>query len=1114
MTRELVISVLGPLTVTVAGPAANGFVSRKAQALLAYLAVESARSHTRDELAGLLWPEYPTASARASLRSVLANVRAVVDDRDATPPVFLVEHDTIQLNAAHPIDVDTGFFDAPLPAPGRPMAEISHLEAAVARVRGPFLAGFSLPDSPPFEEWVLVRREFYARRIAESLHFLAHHYEARQEQAKALSYARQWCEADPWNEAAHQLIMRLLAAQGQRSLAIAHFERCRQILADELEIEPSPETIDLAERIRRGDVAVAPQASHYRPTPHTTPRLLMPTVGRAREIEQLTAMLADPRQRLITIVGPGGAGKSHLATAIANRQEEHFRDGAAIVALAGLQEADGIAAAVAHALHLPLDANLSVDTQLRDYLTARQMLLVLDNFEHLLDGTPLVQEWLHAAGALKILATSRVRLNIAGEQLLPLGGLPCTDDSRQAGRALPGDAQRSDAMLLFIETAQRLRPDWLADADDLAHVHRICRMLDGLPLAILLAASWIQSLRPAEIAAELEQGMEILHSADPALPERHRSIEIVFEHSWRLLSAGEQQVFAQLAVFHGGFTREAAAAVTAATLAQLHALTGKFFINRNAAGRFTLHELLRQFAAQKHSERAPEPRAVQAAHATHFLDDAAARTHDLVGVRQAEVMRAMEADAENLRSAWQWAATHDRRDLLLRSAEAVGRFYTLSGRYREGESIFRFAADHMAPVPDDVEDARLLARLLRWHGHFCRHLGRIDAADQSLQRGLAISGSAAHAGALQREYALLRAEQGMLESNHGDAQAYLAEAVALLRASGDDWELANCLWQWGSFAVNERLSNAAGHALLQESLQIFQRLGDRFTACTLMAEIGFLATLRGNHARGAALTQQALRSASELDNPILIARCATSLAYGHLFAGRFSDAYEVLETNAPLFAGLGKQVMTARVQIFRANILLHLGQYSEVLELMGTPAGEVEESSNTRSFRLWQVGDARLALGMAADARATLAESVAIHRQTQYDERLYGVLTSLGFATFALADTRAGQACLAETVAAVADEHLSFTVVRVLLLAVQAALTGDEVETAVELYALAASTPHVANSRWYDRVIGEPVRAASTSLPAEAVLAAQTRGARLGLSEALATVSRSLAVAP
>ena len=1107
MTRELVISVLGPLTVTMANSAVNGFVSRKAQALLAYLAVESARSHTRDELAGLLWPEYPSASARASLRSVLANVRAVVGDRDSTPPVFLVDPDTIQLNAAHPITVDTGFFDT-LPAPGQPIAEISRMEAAVARVRGPFLAGLLLPDSPPFEEWVLVRREFYARRVAESLHFLAHHYEARQEQAKALSYARQWCDADPWNEEAHQLVMRLLAAQGQRSLAIAHFERCRQILAGELGIEPSPETLDLADRIRRGEVAGAARASHYRPMPHTTPRLLMPTVGRAREIEQLSAMLADPRQRLITIVGPGGAGKSHLATAIANRQEEHFRDGAAIVALAGLQAADGIAAAVAHALHLPLDANIPVDTQVRDYLTARQMLLVLDNFEHLLDGTPLVQEWLHAAGALKVLATSRVRLNIAGEQLLPLGGLPCADDSRQAGRAPAGDAQLSDAMLLFIETAQRLRPDWPADAVDLAHVQRICRLLDGMPLAILLAASWIQSLRPAEIAAELEAGMEILRSADPALPERHRSIETVFEHSWRLLSAGEQQVFAQLAVFHGGFTREAAAAVTGATLAQLHALTGKFFINRNAAGRFTLHVLLRQFAAHKRSEHTSEPRAVQTAHATYYLDYAAARTHDLVGVRQAEVLRELEADAENLRSAWQWAAAHGRRDLLLRSADAAGRFYTLSGRYHEGERIFRFTADRMAPAPGEVEDTLLLARLLRWHGHFCRHLGLIDAAGQSLQRGLAISGAPEHAGALQREYAVLRAEQGMLEGNHGDAQTYLAEAAELLRASGDDWDLAHTLWQWGSFAVNERLGNAAGHALLQESLQIFQRLGDRLSACTLMAEIGFLAALRGDYARGGALAQQALHSASELDNPILIARCATSLAYGHLFAGRFTDAYEVLESNASLITALGKQVMTARLQIFRANILLHLGAYNEVLALTSAPAGEVEESGNTRSFRLWQVGDALLALGTAADARAALAESVVIHRQTQYDERLYGVLTSLGLAAFALGDTRAGQACLAETVAAVADEHLSFTVARVLLLAVLAALARDEVETAVELYALAASTPHVANSRWYDAVIGEPVRAASARLPADTVRAAQARGASLSLPEGLAFVKR------
>src|SRR5690606_20527486 len=165
--------------------------------------------------------------------------------------------------------------------------------------------------------------------------------------ARALFYARQWCDSDPWNEDAHQLIMRLLAAQGQRSQAMAQFERCRQRLAGELGIEPGPDTVALAERIRRGEVPVMRRTIPFAVMPHRTPRLLVPTVGRGREVEQLSAMLADPRQRLITIAGPGGAGKSHLAMAVANAVEAKFRDGAAFVSLAGLQAPDGIAAAVA-----------------------------------------------------------------------------------------------------------------------------------------------------------------------------------------------------------------------------------------------------------------------------------------------------------------------------------------------------------------------------------------------------------------------------------------------------------------------------------------------------------------------------------------------------------------------------------------------------------------------------------------------------------------------------------------------------------------------------------------------------------------------------------------------
>jgi DNA-binding SARP family transcriptional activator len=573
--ETLNLSFLGPLTVTRGGAAAPDFISRKAQALLAYLVLEAARAHSREELVALLWPDYPQESARASLRSVLANVRHVIGDRDADPPHLLISRESVQFDLASDCAVDVALLDAPpdlsaVDAPVSPGDVVAQLEATLHRASAPLLAGFSLPDSPPFEEWLLLRREAYARRVVALWGVLARHHEQRGDVVASLAAARRWEASDPWDEDAHRQIMRLLALQGHRGQAMAQFERCREVLVRELGVEPSDATVALAEQIRQGAVTSAtvtdvqaaaaasgvvtsaPSSAAPGRTPHHVPKLLTPTVGRSQELTMLAELFGDRDRRLVTIVGPGGMGKTHLALEFATRHERRYPDGAAMVALAGLQSADGLAAAVADALRLDLRDHQSVDEQVQRYLASHHMLLVLDNCEHLPDVGPVVESWLESAPHLVVLATSRLRLHVRGEQLFPLGGLlvppaegpALTDNTDNTDNT---DVPGTEAVDFFLQCAQRVRPRrrLTGDHPDMVHVRTICRMLDGMPLALLLAASWTESLTLPEIVRELGRGLDLLQVEDRAVPVRHQKITTVFAQAWSLLTADEQRVLAR-----------------------------------------------------------------------------------------------------------------------------------------------------------------------------------------------------------------------------------------------------------------------------------------------------------------------------------------------------------------------------------------------------------------------------------------------------------------------------------------------------------------------------------------------------------------------------------------
>jgi predicted ATPase len=358
------------------------------------------------------------------------------------------------------------------------------------------------------------------------------------------------------------------------------------------------------------------------------PAQTTPFVGREAVLAEIAERLQDPGCRLLTLIGPGGSGKTRLALEAAAARLEEYEHGAFFVPLAPLQSAESIVPTVTEALGIRFYDAGPPRRQLLDYLRQKRMLIIMDNFEHLLPpagewdegGAGLMTDILKTAPDVRILTTSRAGLNVQGEHLFPVAGmdlppLPSPEDGKGGQpQTVGGREGEYSAVKLFLTSARRVQPGFELTPANQADVVRICRLVEGMPLGILLAAAWAPMLTPAEIVAQIRSGLDFLETDLRGVPERQRSMRATFDHSWRLLTQREREVFQALSVFRGGFTQEAAQEVTGASLRTLLGLVNKSFLERTPTGRYQVHELLRQYAQEKLDQ---EPTASQAVHDRH-----------------------------------------------------------------------------------------------------------------------------------------------------------------------------------------------------------------------------------------------------------------------------------------------------------------------------------------------------------------------------------------------------------------------------------------------------------------------------------------------------------------
>ncbi len=756
------------------------------------------------------------------------------------------------------------------------------------------------------------------------------YHEWRESYEQVRKAARRQLELDPWREAAHRQLMRALHLSGERTAALAQYQRCRRILAEELGVEPEEETQALYERIRMarpGTLAVSGRGSA--PTwINNLPEQPTPFIGRERELAEIADLLSDPGCRLLTLTGPGGIGKTRLALQAARQQVELFSHGACFVSLAPVRSVELLAPAIAESFGLALYGREPPQEQFIEHLRDQERLMVLDNFEHLLDGTPLITAILRRAPHTKIVVTSRERLNVQGEWVFEVEGLGVPKDLESE------DFEAHSAVKLFLQTARRYRPRLGIEAGEREYVARICRLVGGVPLGIELAAAWYPTLSCGEIAEEIEKNLDFLATSLQDVPERHRSIRAAFDHSWNLLSEEERSVFRRLSVFRGGFHRAAAEDVAGASLLALSALLSKSFVHRNAAERYDLHELLRQYAEDKLRQDPSDHELTRDRHCEYYLRLLREREEDLRGRNQREALEEVGQEIGNVRSAWSWAIQKGKLEPIASAADSLWLFYaTGHGRFWEGAEAFGSVAAALEQKEDSGrEHESVLAKALTRQASFCYRLGLYDEAKSLLRRSTQLSRRVGD----RRETAFalnhLAAVTHLLGA-YEEEECLLEESIALFRSAGDHWGSAYSL---NDLAMASHLlgDSTAARKLSDESLGIFGRLGDRRGAAFALSNLGVVAAHLGQYDDAIRLYQESLSLRRETGDQWGVASSLAQLGAASRATGAFDQSRLYLQESlrTALDGRAMPVVLDALVEL--AALLIDEGEGSRALAIL------------------------------------------------------------------------------------------------------------------------------------------------------------------------------------
>ena len=757
-------------------------------------------------------------------------------------------------------------------------------------------------------EWAAARREQLHQRWQGAALDLAELDLDAGSPATAISRLEAIVTADPTNEAAHRLLIRAFDGAGQRDLARRQYERCVAVLRDELGVDPSAETARVAAAILEPDVGGGGVRRSRQPSWHNVPAPPSRLIGREQESEDLLDLLTSPGNRLLTLIGPGGVGKTRLALDVAERADA-FGDGVCFVPLAAIRDPDVVAPAIARALGIREEHGSPPLEQLRAVLRERSLLLILDNFEQVRSAAPIVADILTGCPRVTILVTSREPLHLRAERLFEVLPLPVPehprDDKRQPSLAV---VERSPAVELFVERAAAVAPRFALDEQNAGAVARICARLDGLPLAIELAAARSRDLAPSPMLALLEQRLDVLVDGYQDLPARQRTMRDAIAWSYDLLTPQLQALFRRLAVFAGGGAADAAARLaevgTAEAEAWLQELVAKSLLRWQPDAdppRAEMLETTREFGLDR-LEAAGEAVIARDVLVAHCLDVTTAARDHLSGPEQGTWLDRLDAEHDNLREALAWTIQHGEADKALLLCGNLWRYWWSRGYPSEGRTWM----DQALALPGTA-DAELRGTAINGNASLAESQGDFVRSSALHEEALALW---RQLGSLAGEARALSG-LGTAAAHRGDymsARDYhtrSARAASGRPATGQEPRAPSTGWAPSPFTW---ATSPTPRPTTRESLDFFRASGDLVNASIVLSHLGEVCHQQGQTARAADYFEEALRLERELDLPDGVATELTLLAGVRLELGEVERAGALSGQGIRLFRDMGNQV--------------------------------------------------------------------------------------------------------------------------------------------------------------------------------------------------------------
>ena len=914
---HLALHLLGPPLIQLNNKPIN-FDRRKAIALVAYLATNDIghirRNYSRELLSDLFWPEYDQARAFAYLRRTLWEVNQTIGQQWLNS-----DKGTISLSPDADFWLDVVHFQDLLQKARQKSdaaLRIALLVDTVKLYRNHFLTGFSLKDSPDFNQWAYAQSETLRDDLGSVLNMLIQDHCDLGQPESAIPHARRLISLDPLNETAHRQLMDVYLQAGQHPAALQQYQTCEKVLRKELGIDPQPETRALYKKIRKGEVkSTQPVGQKITVTPpHNLPLQLTTFIGREKERDEIIGLLE--KNRLVTLTGVGGIGKTRLSLQVGENILNYFSDGVWIVALDSLTDPTLLSHTIASVFDIREGSNQDILKRLMNALYAKSTLLILDNCEHLLPNCAHLSEaLLKNCPHLKILATSREILGAAGEVNYTVPSLSIPKDQHDVTENL---LSVYESIRLFQERAAMTLPSFTLTIEEALAVTNICRRLDGIPLAVELAAARVDILQVDEILEQLNHCFDLLISNTRTAIPRHQTMRASMDWSWGLLTETEQTFMKQLSVFAGGWTLDSAKAVCDGDVLNLtSALVKKSLIVVNQeAGRETryrFHEIVRQYAHEKLSETGTE-QDIHNRHLGYFLNFSEQAETTLKGPAQVEWTNRLEDESDNFRVALDWAIRND----VEAGSYLSARLHNFKVNFDFRESARWLVEFLQSPESSAYPTAR--AKALYAYGDILILTQQFDLARASVEEGLALDRSTrnkygevdglillalimVNLGDFEKEQQLRRqalrlarslADQwrtalalawlGLTNRNYQQDRGYLQESIDMFRSMGDLNNLTRFL---GHLGRNEMLNGdfESAQVRLEEAISLIREMNRKSISFSVWRAYGQMALLHGNYGRAYTAMQEALQYADKTGERMAVLWFSADLGYVTLKQG-------------------------------------------------------------------------------------------------------------------------------------------------------------------------------------------------------------------------------------